>query len=448
MSDVSSTLNHGVVRAHGFEDLEVEGTLPSDLRGTLYRTGPGLLHRFGRAVHPFEADGAVTAVRFDGRARGACRLIESGEYRDEEEAGRFLYNTSASFLRKVTNRLGGRAKPTGNTNILVWQRRIFALVEDARPVELEPENLATRGTTDLGVVRTAFSGHPHRVEALKTTFNFGVRDDVVDLFALPDAGAAARLGSFKLPWRGMIHDFIATERHLVFLIGPAKLVRWRAVLGVGDLARYFDWDPAAGTAVVVVPLADPARVTRFFADAFWIWHFVNAFEDGDDIVVDACRHDNVRVLDAPSTPGPEAGAPRLTRFRLNARRESLTRDTLWTGLCEFPSVHPAVTGARQRFTWLQTYPDLDQAPGVARFDCETGALVRWAAPTTHLGVEPIFVPRGGGEARGFVLQLMRDPARGTSYLAVLDAECLADGPVARVWFRQPVPMTFHGAFAA
>ena len=51
-------------REHDFEPLTIEGTLPRSLRGTLYRNGPGQFGQFGtRYTHPFEADGAVTAVR-------------------------------------------------------------------------------------------------------------------------------------------------------------------------------------------------------------------------------------------------------------------------------------------------------------------------------------------------------------------------------------------------
>lgn len=83
------TLNHNVRRIHAFERLDVEGTPPAALRGTLFRTGPGLLERFGKRVaHPFEADGLVSAVRFaaDG-VYGASRPVESPEFREEEKAG-------------------------------------------------------------------------------------------------------------------------------------------------------------------------------------------------------------------------------------------------------------------------------------------------------------------------------------------------------------------------
>jgi all-trans-8'-apo-beta-carotenal 15,15'-oxygenase len=41
-------------REHGFEPLVVEGALPTTLRGTLYRNGPGQFGQFGkRYTHPF-----------------------------------------------------------------------------------------------------------------------------------------------------------------------------------------------------------------------------------------------------------------------------------------------------------------------------------------------------------------------------------------------------------
>jgi len=66
-------------REHGFEPLRVEGTLPTELSGTLYRAGPSLFSSFGKPYgHLFDGDGAVSAVRFaSGQAVGAAKLVQS-----------------------------------------------------------------------------------------------------------------------------------------------------------------------------------------------------------------------------------------------------------------------------------------------------------------------------------------------------------------------------------
>ena len=60
----------------------------------------------------------------------------------------------------------------------------------------------------------------------------------------------------------------------------------------------------------------------------------------------------------------------------------------------------------------------------------------------------MFVPAPGAadETAGWLLTLVHDGRADASYLAVLDAARLEDGPVARAWFDHAVPITFHGSW--
>jgi all-trans-8'-apo-beta-carotenal 15,15'-oxygenase len=62
--------------------------------------------------------------------------------------------------------------------------------------------------------------------------------------------------------------------------------------------------------------------------------------------------------------------------------------------------------------------------------------------------EPVLVPRGEAEDDAFVLDLVYDATSDHSYVAVLDGQHLEDGPLATVHFDHPIPVTFHGGFAA
>ena len=171
-------------------------TLPAALRGTLYRNGPGQFGQFGkRYAHPFEGDGAITAIRIaDGRALGASRVTASAGLVEERAAGKLLYGTTAPWPRKMSNMLRGRHKNLANTSVVMWQGRLFALVEASKPTELAPDDLAMIGETDLGVIHGAFSAHPHRVAARKAIYNFGIeygRHTKLSLYELPDVGAIA-----------------------------------------------------------------------------------------------------------------------------------------------------------------------------------------------------------------------------------------------------------------
>ncbi|HEY9891939.1 MAG TPA: carotenoid oxygenase family protein, partial [Candidatus Sericytochromatia bacterium] len=42
---------------------DIEGEIPADLKGTLFRNGPGLLEVNGQRIHhPFDGDGMISAI--------------------------------------------------------------------------------------------------------------------------------------------------------------------------------------------------------------------------------------------------------------------------------------------------------------------------------------------------------------------------------------------------
>lgn len=451
-------MNHPLLqslsRPHGFEPLRVEGRIPDDLRGTLYRAGPAVYERFGKKVnHPFEADGAITAVRFvEGRVLGASRIVESAGYREEGAAGRFLYNSSARWLDRVRSAFGGRSNSTGNTSTFLWQDRLFALMEGGLPLEMDPETLDTLEETDLGVIPAAFSAHPHRVASLETTFNFGLRYGrkmEIDLFALPDEGAARKLGTVEAPWQSMVHDFIATDRHLLFLLGPVVLNLGRAVLGLADMTKLFRWNPRLGTRLLVVPIDDVGAMRGFELDPFWVWHFANAFEDESGPVLDFCRSERF-VIDDIDLIIESGEAPVLTRLHLDLASGKLSETRLSDVACDMPQIHPRVAGSRYESVFLQTelLEGGERMRGVSRVDLRRDRVEEWNFPSGHIPGEPVLVPRGEDEDDAWILDLVFDPESGTSYLAILDGRRLADGPVATAHFDQAIPLTFHGIFVA
>lgn len=440
-------------RAHGFEALAITGTLPEDLIGTLVRVGPGLFERFGvRVKHPFEADGVVSAVRFDGRggARGAAAVIESAGYREEQAAGRRLYGAGAPWLRQLRNGLTMRSKNTANTSAWCWNGRLFALMEGGKPTEIDLETLATLGERDFeGVVAQTFSAHPHRVASLATSFNFGIRYGKVtslELFELPDRAPARTIGRVELPWASLVHDFIATETHLVFVICPVELVLWRALTGIGGFSKFFDWRPSLGSELIVVPLAEPDRPQRIAWEPLWVWHFANGFRRGDELVFELCRHADFSTLEAIAKTGTQTAPPRYQRVVLELGRERVRSETVAAGGVEFPHVHPQREGIEHRFAWMRWAND-EGREGIARVEVETGAVRAWEPePELEVG-EPILVPRDRvDEQRVWVLVLCHDRRSDRSCVAVLDGLDPEAGPIAQAWFDQTIPLTFHGTW--
>ena len=435
-------------REHGFEGLRVDGTIPMDLSGTLFRNGPGLFELFGRRYgHPFEADGAITAVRFrDGQAFGAARVTESELLKKERDAGKPLYGFSAPWPQRLVRAMRDGIKNTANTNVVSWQGRLFALMEAAGPTEISPDDLRTIGETSLGgAIPGAFSAHPHRVASRQAMYNFGVRygrQTRLDLFELPDTGKARRLATLELPFGPMLHDFIATDNHLVFFLNPVKVNTPRAVLQFGGFDKLFEWKPELGTEIIIVPIDHPNRITRFRTEPFWQWHFANAFERDGVLEVDFVRYRDFASFEWLGGPEGDFPAGTLYRATIDPIAKTMSSRALWNTACEFPRVHPTREGTDYRYVWVQT----DGPNAIARVDVTDGSAATWTVPDHQRACEPVFVPKPGtdDEAAGYALTLVYDSVRARSHLAVLDAADLAAGPIARAWFDHHVPITFHG----
>ncbi|MCB9763025.1 MAG: carotenoid oxygenase family protein [Alphaproteobacteria bacterium] len=435
-------------REHGFEPLHVEGALPPGLRGTLYRNGPALTGRFGRRyTHIFEGDGAVSAVRLgDGAAQGAVRLVRTAGFNEETEAGRLLYGFGAPWPTRMRRAWADREKNTANTSVLWWNDGLYALMEACRPVAVDPDTLDTRGERDLdGVIERSFSAHPHRVASLDTVFNIGLRygrEPGVVLYAWPRGGACRRLGFVPLPRNTMLHDFIVTARHLVLFVNPVTVNLWRAIAGIGPFEKLLQWRPELGTEVIVVPLDDPERPARFTVEPFFQWHFANAFEDGDAVVVDYCRYpdfDSIGAIDA--LDASDIAMPVYHRARVRPASQGFESTPLGLS-CDFPRIDPAQEGQRHDAAVV-----LGHAEGrdtLARLAPDDGAVDQLALGADAVASEPIFVPEPGGA--GWVLCLEYDGARHQSALAVYAADRLPEGALARCWFDHHVPLTFHGAW--
>jgi len=441
---------------HRFTPAAVEGQLPAWVNGTVFRNGPGLQERFGRRYdHLFEGDGAVAALRLaEGRAWSAHQLVRSEGFVAEEAAGRHLGSLAAPWPVRLYQLHFGTLKNTANTSVLSWQGRLFALMEGARPVELDPVDLSTVGETDLGTIDGTFSAHPHRVASRRTTYNFGLRygrTTHLDVYGLPDEGAPRKLTSLPLPHPVMLHDFAVSEGHLVFFVAPLRVVPWRMMLALRPFHRNFAWHGEAGSEVIVVPIDAPEDVVRFEVPAFFQWHFGNAFDDGGDVVVDL-----VRYADAASFPEMAdmeevafdaahlESEGRLCRIRIDLDGRRITTEQRLELPCEFPVVDPRRTGQPAATTWVQVERFEE---GLLRFGlARVGRgepVVRWWERGEH-GSEPVLLPAPEGE-RDLLAAVVYDGHTQRSRWEIVDADRLHT--VAVVPLQHAVPITFHGCWA-
>ncbi|MDX2093413.1 MAG: carotenoid oxygenase family protein [Kofleriaceae bacterium] len=324
---------------------------------------------------------------------------------------------------------------------MVWQGRVFALMEAGKPTEIDPNDLSTLGERDLDVITSMFSAHPHRVASRKATYNFGLqygRITRLHMYELPDVGAARHLGAIDLAGPPMLHDFIATDTHLVFFVSPTRVNVPRALAQVGPFDQMFEWKPEHGTEIIAVPIDRPTEPVRFTVDAFYQWHFANAFTRGNELVVDYVRY---KAFDSFSEIGEIGqGVQRTTldngmlhRATIDLAAKTLRSEQRVERPCEFPTIARGREGREHDVT----YAVFDTLRAIGSVDAK-GAIVTHDVGPDVRATEPLLVD-------GHVMSLCHTHDR--AFVAVYDAARLPDGPVAKIWLDHHIPITFHGTFA-
>src|SRR5258708_39846847 len=134
--------------------VEVEGALPPDLSGVLYRVGPARHEVFGdRYPHWFDGDGMVHALHLDGGMSGVQatyqgRFVATEGKKAEDAAGRRLFG--GGFYGPppggpITRLRHALPKNTANINVVPFGGRPLPPWERGRPSPPRPDTPQKRG---------------------------------------------------------------------------------------------------------------------------------------------------------------------------------------------------------------------------------------------------------------------------------------------------------------
>ena len=147
---------------------EIEGEIPLELEGTLFRNGPGQLDINGQKYgHPFDGDGMICAIAFkDGKAHFCNQFVKTPEFLAEKKAGKILYRGVFGTQKTggwLSNIFDLKNKNVANTSVVYQGGKLLALWEAALPYSLNPKNLDTLGLENFGGKLAAgqvFTAHP------------------------------------------------------------------------------------------------------------------------------------------------------------------------------------------------------------------------------------------------------------------------------------------------
>jgi carotenoid cleavage dioxygenase-like enzyme len=432
-------------------DLPVTGRVPDELSGRYLRNGPNPLGLDDPGYHWFLGPGMVHGVRLrDGRAE--------------------WYRNRWVRSREVADSLG-EGWPTGpvhadmdfaaNTHIIGHAGRTLATVEAGPlPYELSGE-LDTLGPCDFAdTLPGGFAAHTkpdRRTSELHAIAYFWGWDYVQHVVIGPD-GQVSRTTNIPVAGGPMMHDFALTQKYVVLFDLPVTFSMDAVSAG---LQMPYTWNPAHPARVGLLPRGeDPDGIRWLEVDPCWVFHTLNAHDDGDRVVVDLVRYQGAYDVALLAGHGPVT----LDRWIIDPAAGKVTQQRLDDRIQEFPRTDDRVIGQPHRYGYSAVIGEVSQATVTLNGDFADQAFANallkhdLAAGTTQAhqfgkdatAGEAVFAPAAPGAAEddGYVMAFVHNPGRGAADLVILAAQDFTSEPVARVHLPARIPLGFHGSWIA
>ncbi len=438
------------------------GAVPRDLSGTFVRNGSNPRFEPRGRYHWFDGDGMLHAIEFSGgAARYRNRYVRTEGFMAEEAAGEALW--TGLLVRPDMKRPGGPYKNSGNTDLLWHGGQLLALWwMSGAAYSIELPSLQTRGVAEFGAaLPRGLAAHaktdPRTGELL--FIDYGMRPPFLRVGAISPERALLGHAAVELPGPRLQHDLAFTENYvLVFdlsmMADPAQLRRGRQRI------KMFRDVPTRIGLVPRTALREGQReapVRWFDAAPFYMYHAINAYEDGDDVVLVGCRIADPLVGD-PDNPARDFTVPAIAnlrlepylhRWRLRGATGDVVEERLDDVMGEFPRMNDRWLGRRSRYCYMPRVAPRETLlfDGVIKYDLARGTSRALAYPEGWFGGELTFAPRDHGapetqdEDDGYLVTIAVEAATGASEVLVLDARALEI--VARVPVPARVPVGYH-----
>jgi len=442
------------------EDLVVlEGAIPVELDGVYLRNTENPVHDPLGRYHPFDGDGMVHQIDFQGgRARYRNRFVRTRGFEAEQEAGQSLWGGLADgpgmSLRPGFGAHGG-LKDSASTDIVVHAGEAIAtFYQCGEAYRLDPLTLETLGPAPWAPI-DGVSAHtkvdPATGELL--FFNYSKHAPYMHYGVVDRTGRRTLYQPVPLPGPRLPHDMAFSRNWAIFNDLP---VFWDAGLlerGVHAVRLH----KGVPSRFALVPRGG-GEPRWFEAAPTYVLHFLNAYEEGDEVVVDGYFQEN--PTPRPLADAPEQYAhlmayldehsfrPKLHRWRFNLATGETVEQRLDDRVLEFGMFNQAWAGKPYRYAYSTTArPGWFLFDGFVKHDLVSGDSWSLKLPEGRYASEAPFAARPGAveEDDGWLVSFVIDETAGTSECLIVDARTME--PVCRVALPHKISSGTHAVWA-
>lgn len=454
-------------REYGSNDIPVQGKIPAWLSGHYIRNGPGMYQLKNRRLnHWFDAMGALHRFSIlNGKVDYQCRYIDCGSYRHVSETGELKYSEFASDpCKSLFKKLQSYVIPTlpnmtDNPKINVAQigDKIMALGETPMQVEFDIHTLKAVGVEEIvpGAFAYKTTAHPHLENG--SAFNLVVKFGMQSHYRIYDMAATGRkaIASVPVAKPAYLHGFGMSKKYFIIAAGPLVVVPLQLLFWKRPYIENHKWLPQEGARIWVIDKESGKKVAEFETESFFSFHHVNAWEEGDELVMDINAYDDASIVEKyylKELEKPHSQIPfgTLRRYRMNLKTRRISHTRVSEACIELPRIdyHRFNTNGNYNFTYgVSIHPRKREGfyNSIVKINSKNGDSIYWNEEGCYPG-EPCFVPAPGSrnDEDGILLSIVLDAKKKNSFLLLLDAASLCE--VARATVPEAIVYGFHADF--
>ena len=440
----------------------IAGAIPTELDGVYLRNTENQIHQPLGRYHPFDGDGMVHQISFqNGAATYRNRFVRTRGLEAEQEAGGSLWGGLAdppSLAKRPGFGAQGALKDSSSTDIVVHAgRALSTFYQCGEGYRLDPETLEPQGIEGWTPL-DGISAHPKVDETTGELlfFNYSKYAPYMHYGVVDKANRLTHYIPVPLPGPRLPHDMAFTQNYSILNDLP---VFWDQELLKRDIHAVRMHDLPSRFAIV--PRHGGTEEIRWFeAEPTYVLHWMNAYEEGDEIILDGYFQEN-------PTPGPKSDAPsgyqhmmafldqqcfrpKLHRWRFNLRDGTTREEHLSDKIVEFGMFNQRYAGRKYRYVYSTvTEPGWFLFTGYVKHDLDTGQTWEFNLPPGCYASETPFAPRPGATAEddGWLISFLIDENAGRSECVILDAQHIEDGPICRIALPHKLCSGTHACWA-
>ncbi len=417
---------------------QVIGEIPPEIAGMFLRNGPNPQFPNPEQYHWFMGDGMLHGVKLkQGQVSYLNRYVQTPGWKREKAAGKAVSAPEQS------------SKNTANTALIHHGGKLLALWEGGEPHAIEETSLKTIGADNFeGQLVSPFTAHPKVDPVTGEMMFFGyslAEPPYVTYGWLSPQGKIEKTVNIDLPVGVMMHDFAITERYTILMDLPLTFRPERMQRGESG----WQFEPERASRFGIMPrYGDRTSIRWFETSSCYVFHTLNAYEEGEEVVLIACRMSSTSVLGMFKIDDPTGDIPQLYEWRFNLQTGQSSEKILCQIPSEFPRINEQYLGRKMRYGYTSKIANspLPLFDGIIKHDFNSGEQqIHQFEPGYYAG-EAVFVPdpQGKIEDQGWLVTFVYDENTNSSSLVILNAQDILGQPVAKVILPQRVPYGFHG----